>query len=563
MKISRWCVGLTLLLTLSLSVVGCSKDKGVSGGRLRNQLLVDPLLLKLPASTAAFAIFDLDGESYKLFKNSPYAKTANARDVLESIQEKLAAVGASKEALEMAQNLFDACGKMGLVSAEGVYTPEKVVRRTVFFASPASNQKLPLDFGLFSQAAKGVDLTQQLKTLRVALQEAGVETTAVNIAGGEGFSATIQNAEARLYFGANPAVLGASISQTAVEGLLSKNNTTTLSALQELPEYKRAVTAMPAAPGPLAFAFTSVNRFGPLLESLAALDESGQFNPKDLPLEAVAVQSSFAEEYAHNIGLAITPRSESQTKIIKALESSALPSSATKLPSDTAVALSLDPRFIQSLDSFMNEVKNSTNSAFAQQLEFIRGITIGIRNNAGGAPIPDVLMSIDSSNRETLNSSIESSLGSLLATVGQAASWQTKEVAGNPTRFFSTLIGAGVYMSAPKSSNTLMLGTSEGVIKDLAASQSGQGANVLSGLSSNSKGQLTSANVALLYLNFTRIADVVDSIKGTLAMFTGGNSELNDLLNAANIRAWGVATGNISYAPGAMLINASMNPPKN
>jgi hypothetical protein len=248
---------------------------------------------------------------------------------------------------------------------------------------------------------------------------------------------------------------------------------------------------------------------------------------------------------------------------MKALESSTLPSGATQLPSDTAFALSLDPRFLRSLDSVMDELKTSGNLNVAQQLELVQGVTIGLRNNSAGAPIPDVLMSIDSSNRESLNTSIESSLSSLLSMVGQGASWQTKEIAGNPTRYFSTLIGAGVYMSTPKSSNTLMLGTSEGIIKDLAASKSGQGQNFLMSFPAALKDQLTSANIGLVYLNFARIADVLDSVKSTLAMFTGGNSELNEILNSTNIRSWGLAAGGVSYAPGAVMIHASMHAPSN
>lgn len=558
MKSIRSGIGLCLVLVFSL-LVGCSKDKGLTSGGSSNQLLADPLLLKLPASTAGFAIFDLSGDGYKLFKNSPYAKTANAREVFEGIEEKLAAVGTSREVMELAQKLFDACGKMGLVSAEGLYTPEKVVSKTVFFAGSSGDQKQPVEFGVFSRAASGVDLTQQIKTLKATLQDLGTEMATVNIAGADGFSVALKGSETRMYLGANSSVFGASLSQAAVEGLLSNNNTTTLSVLQGLPEYKRAVANMPRADQPLMFAFTSLNRLEPLLERIASLDETSQFKAKELPLEAIAVQSSFSKEYVHNAGLAVTARTENQAKFIKALETSTLPSGATKLPNDTAFALSLDPRFLRSLDSLMNELKASGNPAVAQQLELAQGITIGLRNNAGGAPIPDVLMSIDSTNRESLNSSIESSLTSLLSMVGQGASWQTKEIGGNPTRFFSTLIGAGVYMSAPKGSNTLMLGTSEGIIKDLAASQSGQAASLLGALPSALKGQLTSVNIALLYLNFARIAEVLDSIKSTLAMFTGGNSELNELLNAAKIRSWGLAAGSVSYVPGAVMINASMS----
>jgi hypothetical protein len=562
MKFNRSGIGLALVVAVSL-FIGCSKDYKLTSGSSGNQLLVDPLLLKLPTSAAGFAIFDLGGEGYKLFRKSPYGKTANAKEVFEGIQSKLADAGISVEIQQISQKLFDACGTMGLVSSDGTYTPEKVLRRTVFFAGPSNDQNQPLDFGVFSQAATGVDLTKQFKILRTTLEDSGLETTTTNIAGGEGFSASLKEAKAHIYFGANASVFGASLSQPAIEGLLSKTNTTTLSTIQALPEYNRTVAKMPGTTQPLMFAFASLNRLEPLLETIAKQDETAQFKPKELALEAIAVQSSFPNEYVHNVGLAVTPRTDSQTKLVKALESSTLPAGATQLPNDTAFALSLDPRFLRSLDSVMNDLKSSGNSNVAQQLELVQGITVGLRNNSAGAPIPDVLMSIDSSNRESLNTSIESSLSSLLSVVGQAASWQTKEIAGSPTRFFSTLIGAGVYMSTPKGSNTLMLGTSEGIIKDLAASRSGQGQNFLTSFPAAVKDQLTSANIGLVYLNFGRIADVLDSVKSTLAMFTGGNSELNDLLNAANIRSWGLAAGGISYAPGAVMINASMHPQGN
>jgi hypothetical protein len=562
MKLNRPGIVLTLIVAVCLSI-GCSKDNKLTSGGSGNQLLTDPLLLKLPTSAAGFAIFDLGGEGYKLFKNSPYGKTANAQEVFEGIQSKLADAGVSTEIQQIFQKLFDACGKMGLVSSDGMYTPEKVLRRTVFFAGPSNDQNQPLDFGVFSQAAAGVDLTKQFKILKTTLEESGLETTSLNVAGGEGFSASLKEAKARVFFGANSSVFGASLSQTDVEGLLSKTNTSTLSTIQGLPEYSRAVAKMPGTAQPLMFAFASLRRLEPLLDNIAKLDANGQFKPKEIPLEAIVVQSSFPKEYVHNVGLAITPRTDNQTKLVKALESSTLPSGATQLPSDTAFALSVDPRFLRSLDSVMNELKNSGNPNVIQQLELVQGITVGLRNNSAGAPIPDILMSIDSSNRESLNTSIESSLSSLLSIVGQAASWQTKEIAGNPTRFFSTLIGAGVYMSSPKSSNTLMLGTSEGIIKDLAASKSGQGQNFMTSFPAAVKDQLTQANVGLVYLNFSRIADVLDSVKSTLAMFTGGNSELNDLLNAANIRSWGLAAGGISSAPGAVMINASMHAPGN
>jgi hypothetical protein len=551
-------ISVTLSCVLVL-LIGCSKDKGLSSSSASNELLTDSLLLKLPTSAAGFAVFDLGGEGYKLFRASPFAKAANARDIFDGIQSKLQAAGASEEIIAISRKLFDACGTMGLVAADGTYTPEKVLRRTVFFAGPSTNENLPLDLGFFSQAAAGVDLLQKFKVLRGALQDAGLTTSLIAVAQGEGFSVPLKDLGLQLYFMANSTVFGVSLSQTTVEALLAKDNTATLSTLQNLPEYKRAVANLPQATQPLMFGFASLNRLDTLLEKIAKLDESGQFNPKELPVEALALQSSFAKEYVHNLGVAVTARTETQAKLLKAFEASTLPSSTAKLPTDTALALALDPRFLKTIDSLMNDLKTGSNPAVAEQIELVQGITVGLRNNTAGAPIPDVLMTLDSASRDSLNSALESSFTSLLSIVGQAASWQTKEIAGAPTRYFSTLIGAGVYISAPKGSNTLMLGTSEGIIRDLSASSSGANTSLFATLPAAIKGQDSSGKIALLYLNFVRIADVLDSIKSTLAMFTGGNSELNEILNAANIRSWGVAAGSVSYTPGALMLNASMN----
>lgn len=558
MKKASSFIGLTLSCALIL-LVGCSKDKGQTSNRSANELLADSLLLKLPASTAGFAVFDLGGEGYKLLRASPYAKAANARDIFDGIQAKLQAAGAGADVIEISRKLFDACGKMGLIGADGTYTPEKVLRRTVFFAGPSTNDRLPLDLGFFSQASAGVDLLQKFKVLRGAIQEAGLTTEQIAVAQGDGFSILLKELGLQVYLMANSSVFGASLSQTTVEALLAKDNTSTLATLQNLPEYKRAAANLPQLTQPLMFAFASLNRLDTLLEKIASLDESRQFKPKELPVEALAIQSSFAKEYVHNVGVAVTPRTETQAKLLKALETSTLPSSASRLPTDTAFALALDPRFLKTVDSVMGDLKASSSPAVAEQIELVQGITVGLRNNTAGAPIPDVLMSIDSTNRESLTSALESSFTSLLSIVGQATSWQTKEIAGTPTRYFSTLIGAGVYMSAPKGSNTLMLGTSEGIIRDLSANNSGAQASLFASLPAAIKGNDSPGRIALLYLNFMRIADVLDSIKSTLAMFTGGNSELNEILNAANIRSWGLATGSVSYAPGAVMLNASLN----
>jgi hypothetical protein len=103
----------------------------------------------------------------------------------------------------------------------------------------------------------------------------------------------------------------------------------------------------------------------------------------------------------------------------------------------------------------------------------------------------------------------------------------------------------------------VLIGSSDSVVKDLITAQSGKSPAATASISEVLKGQIASANVASFYFNFAKVADVLDSAKNTLAMFTGGNSELNEILASANIRSWGLSAGGISYTPGVLAINSS------
>jgi hypothetical protein len=560
----KHCIPFILTATLLLPCSGCSKKKQESSTNVatENQLVNETLLGKLPESTAGFAIFNLTGDGYSRLKASPFARTKNARELFEQIKEKARAGGADEPLLQVAQKIFDASVKLGMVSDDGTYTPERVVQRTILFAGPSRGGEQAPEVGLFARAAQNVDLAQQLLTLQKILTESGMKPTRIPASSGEIISVGADNVPVRVFLGANKEVFGASTSQSTIELLLSDKSTPTLQTLRALPEYQRATSQLTKTDAPLVFGFASVSRFLPLLERAAKHSNNEEINLKELPIEGIAVANNFPKEYSHSIAVAVSPRNESQSKILKALEASALSPKTSDFPSDTAITFAVDPRSLQAADELLQQIQASGNPALAKQLENIRSFAVGIRNNASGAPIPDLLMSIETQNREALQASIESSLSTALSSTGLAAPWQTKDIAGNPTRFFQTLVGAGLYISSPKGTNTLVMGSSELAVKDLAASQSAQSLALVKSLPASARDTLTSANVALVYLNFSRIADVMDSIRNTLAMFTGGNSELNQILNSAQIRSWGsTAAGSVSYKPGALVINSYIDSP--
>jgi hypothetical protein len=148
-----------------------------------------------------------------------------------------------------------------------------------------------------------------------------------------------------------------------------------------------------------------------------------------------------------------------------------------------------------------------------------------------------------------------------LSMTGENTKWMSKEIDGSSTRYFTTLIGAGVYMSYPKNSNSLLVGTSENVVRDLIASDSGKAQTLSASLTEPQQAQFKSYNLASAYFNFSRVGDLVDSVQSTLAMFTGGNSDLNNALNSTKLRALGIGVGGVSYAAGVVSLESSFEPP--
>jgi len=551
----------TLSLTLSVIVTTGCKDKGsdaVVVAKAAEQLSDDPLLKKIPNSTAIFGIQDFSGDGYKLFSQSAYAKTKNAKQSLNDVVEKIKDAGAGEELINIAKRIVEAATQLGLVSAEGAYTFEKVVARAAFFAGPVSSGTLPVEAGVFIRGAKGVNLVEKLGILRNSLSSPELRIADESFANSsKGFSVGFDNVPLKVYFAATNEVFGVTLDKANLEALFASSNTGAIDTLRNLPEYKQATKMLSTPDKPVSFMFTSLPRLKPTLELIAKSNQTNDLNPDEIPVDGVAIQSSFPKQYVHNLGVAVSAKNENQTKILTALEGSALSPTTLKLPNETALSIALDTKFLSKLEPMIKSIEESAPAGVADQAKKLESLTLGLRNNAAGSPIPDIFLMMESSSREELKSLLESNLASAMSLVGQNASWQTKDIDGTQAKYFTTLVGAGVYMSAPGGSKNLVIGSSEAALKDLLSAQNGKTSGIASLMPPALNNQVGSANLASFYCNFKKVAEVINSVKNTLAMFTGGNSELNDLLNSADIASWGFAAGGVSYSPGTLSINSS------
>ncbi len=553
------CLALSLL---TAPLIGCSKKEGDSAPQQKAatlpSLLDEPLLQKIPDTTAAFAVMDFSGDGYKRFISSPWGSDVRGLNALKSAVEELEAGGASEEQIKVAKTLLDSLQKLGLVSPDGKSQVEKVVSDAVGFISITKDAKIPVDLGIFAQGASGINLTEKAVALRQILMDAGLSTADEQIGSAKGFVATMpvpeEDMTISLHVVATKDKLGLAFSKEAVEGLIADGATKGLSNLKALPEFAKAEETVRSPEPALSFAFLSVKTFlTRLAEDSANSDD--ELGAKDIPVTAIAMSQGYGDQMVTSAGVTVSPTNDLQRSVFAAFENSGIPADAFKLPSDTALSLSLDARVISKLENALKSLNDPSAAMVVEQLKNIQGITLGLRNGDGTSPVPDIYLTLDSSARDQVASTVETGIGLGMMATGQQLQWNSKEISGSPTRYLMTPIGVGVYVSSPKNSNALVVATSERAVQDITTSNGG-GASLDTSMSKALRSRVASTSTGSLYMNFIQLGALADAVKGTVASMMGPNPELDQALNSEQLRKLGVGIGSLSYSNGVFKIQS-------
>ena len=557
------------LLTAGLvtaPLIGCSKKEGevATSKALTSPLLTDSLLKKLPSSTAGFVMFDFAGDGYQKFKDSPWGKDSHGLSAIKAAVDEMKARGNADEQAQLAQAVLDTAQKLGLVSADGASQVDKVVSRNVSFIEVLKDEALPFNVASFVEAAQGVDLTERMPILKKVAADAGLKVSDESFGSAKGFSAAVESEEdaegppVTLNVGATKGLLGVSLTKTTLQKLFSDQATKTIEELQALPEFKKVEESVRGPGAPLSFGFISLKRLSPLLDTIAeASEDAPDFKPSDSPLSAVAFSQGFSGQMVTLASLAVSPTNETQKTVVTAFENSTLPATAFKVPSDTAFSLSLDARVLAKLETVLGALSDPSTAMVVQQLKNIQGLTLGVRSSEGSSPIPDIFIALESNARESVASSVESAVGLGMMATGQPLQWQTKEISGSPTKYFTTMIGAGAYVSSPKNSNTLLIASSERLIRDTVSSNAGGSGSLENSMPNGLRERMAPSTVGSLYLNFVQLGNVMDSVKGTLAMVMGPTDDIDKALDSAKLKKLGVGFGSLSYADGVFRVQST------
>lgn len=573
------------VLALSIAAspfVGCSKKEDAATAPKSDSsgtaaFVADPLLSKLPSATELFYFVNASGSAYKRFNQSPWAQTSSGLSSLQDAINQMTASGADPSQIAGLQIVVSTLQNLGLLSADGKSAVDQVLSKAVFFAGVTNDTKQPVEVGMYLSSAPGASLKSKLPILRQLLGDADLIVAEQKIAGVDGLVARPPQQpegspqEIALYLAATDSLMAISLTQSGAESLFSSANTDTIKRMSETPEFKKAAGAVGVTPDSLAFGYVDVKKLVPVLEKAAAdngATAEDQKQIREIPIDSIAIAQSYDKQIVSALGVAVSSRSDIQTKFLAALEGASIPASLAKLPTDTAFAIGIDTSFIAKLTDFLASIQDPDDAAMLQQVKDFRGVTLGLgigdtsTSGANSQTLPlDVYLVVNADNREKLVAAAEAMVDAQIPGGGAGASlWSPTDIDGTPTKFIQTGAPVDIYLGSPKNSDAIVIASSERAIRKVLQASAGRQGGIADSLQATLKDSLSPSKLASIYFNGIKTASLLDSMKETIEGMTGmPSAELDQTLNTERLRQLGMATGSVSYSNGLFLIESAFD----
>jgi hypothetical protein len=578
---------LSLFLVGSLAVSACGKKDEATpqqgGGATQaipksgaDRLASASLMKLIPSEAQAFVVWDLSGPAYQALRRTPWASEASLNNTIRKAVDQLKTAGKEQEGVA-AQAVIGALEKLGIIPVPGQpIPPQPEIAQAAAYVVAKDANSAP-EVALFVTGSGRSKLSEKLPVFEELLKSSGLKPVKETFEGGvAGFSATLPDtspvgdagvqAPKSLYIAANDSALAIGLSKDVVLSAFKPATSDRSEALRNSAEFKRAVDSVNSTEEGVGLAYVSLSKLLPIIDQAAknsGKSDGAEVDVAKLPVESLVWRQSVGDGFTNRWGVTVNPKTEAQTKIFEALKGSTLPAVAAKIPGDVALMFALDARPLKKLEFLMNDVSDPQSKMFFEQASQLQGATVAIRNNDAGSPFPDLFLFVDSENPAPFAEMIKMGVGSAMGGMGGGVPWKDMEVEGTKVSFMSTPLGVGLYLGQPAAGKTLVVASSQRSMKDALKALAGTGESITTRLQGSIKDQVgASQGFMTSYINFSEFANVVETVKNSLAMFAGGSTEeLDQFLNPAELRKYGVSAGGIGFADGVFSITGRTAPP--
>lgn len=553
MNAKRLCV---LLLIIVSQLAGCSKDAPQQ--QVGKGLVDSSILNTLPESTVGFYVWNTGNDGYKKWRESGWGK----QDLVSQLSQvqSYAKLEQSKETIDAFTN---ALKQSGLI-ADG----DKVsgVEQGVLVLEAKPGTQIPRAAVAFIGKE---DLEQKLPAFESAFVASGRTPEKEDFNGKVGFSVKFpEDVEVEgvpaptAYFVAAGNRIAASSDKELAQALIGSGDSATIAKIKDSDQFKQTIAALSVKGEQFGFGYLDFEKF----ISNYTPQGSQENNAKMVPVKSVAFSRSMADGLVDVAAIRVEAKDETQTKVFEALQSASSSNGLLKqVPADTLLMLSFNAAFIGNLADTLKEnpaAQSPEIERYLGVLRTIKDVGIGVRKASAGSPFPEILILGLSSDVATLRPAVKEMLTEAVASIGMpGAEFQTKEVDGNQIEYVMSPFGVGLYLG--QTADGLVISSTESGLKDCLTSASGKGSSLIAGIPGDGRKLAEAGGVILAYTDFQSFADMMESVRGSLAMFTGGAGQPDTMTeDLASLRSMGSMMVAVNYNNGTLKIESNYSAPR-
>lgn len=543
--------GLCLVISLAFVLVACRKEAPPPAA----SLLEHEVLGSMPPNTYGFLIFDTAGEAYKRFRATAFGRVGF--QVVENLKQTLAR-GSNQDV----SGVLDALMKTRAFNADPAAPPAFKGGAAFLSLAPQANG---VEASLCLLGSQGVDVQQDLNTFRASLT-GNNSIQDQQYGNAKGFSFQVEpGSSARIFVAVDQNRLVVGSSQELVTTILNQKTPEGLQQTRSSPAYTRAIAALPPTANQMAYGFFDLE----VLSSLARKGKLGAGSAqaaddlKDFPVEGVVMARTMTDSLTDNAVITLKAKTEQQKTAFAALNSAGKDVTMEAMPPGTLIFLGFDGRAVSQIKDNALQKAGEAQAAMAASLSVLDSITamgLGLRPGQGASPFPEVVIAAQSAQADNLRDTIFAQLEGMSSGGGLPVSpWAEKDVAGVKAHFTQSPFGIGAYIASAK--DKVILATSEKALADTVETIKGTQMGMVQSLSAATKGLVGQPkSLFAFYSDFTKLADAIGAMQGSLAMFTGGQPPM-DQSQLQNLKQLGVLMATVTMDNDMLRVNGAYDPP--
>lgn len=506
------------------------------------------LLKKMPINTLSFYSWRSDDAAYRNLQLKSALQSSN------SFLNELGKLPFDPSQERLLSTILEAIGTSGLISED----PAVADGMSEFLGFLQQNSPLP-HAGMYLTARDTVDLKVLVEKIKTALEDEKVSVTQ-----------TMEGDKVRLVITEEPITIyalftahqGAMTTSPELTQRLFENDTPQngYDALKSDEHYQHVMSLHDAVGSRFGIGFANFAALSKLAQGAMPQETAPDLN--EAPIGMISLGQYAGDALTTEILAELVPNNEQQKLLINNISRSASNTLLDRLPDASAVFFILDGQLLRTIqEGAVSDLTAEEKTAFQPALDNlakVKGIGIGALPAGRDALVPDIYFTFQADDPAALLAFVKDQTKDLISTQIPMANWLEKDINGTKVHYILTPLGFGLYLASVKD---VFVATSTETAMTAVIGSAQNGSTTAKLFPATASVISPSTPLVSGYLDFKKIADAVESVQGSMAMFTGGASALN-AEEIQNLKRMGSATFGVGVSKELVRLRWDLTPSK-